>query len=112
MSAVHSDLLFVQNGNGGQGCGCGCNGGGQVTVFRTVWDRLCQQLFGAIPPGMDSVDQLPDVEIWSNGVALRSEENGVYSFSVTASGDTAPKAGDVIQYKGKFYVIGNVNDDD
>ena len=50
------------------------------TVFRSVWDRLCQQLFGAIPPGMDSVDQLPDVEIWSNGVALRSEENGVYSF--------------------------------
>jgi len=110
MSAVHSDLLFVQNGNGGQGCGCGCNGKGQTMVFRSVWDRLCQQLFGAIPPGMNTDDILPDITIWQNGVVLQDEEGGEFSFTVTTSDGEAPKPQDVILYKGKYYIVGEVDD--
>lgn len=81
-------------------------------VFRSVWDRLCQQLFGAIPPGMDTEDILPDITIWQEGVILQEEEGGEFSFTVTTSGEEAPKAQDVILYKGIFYIVGQVGDDD
>ena len=77
-------------------------------VFRSVWDRLCQQLFGATPPGMDSEDQLPDIEIWKDGVVM-TKDTYPYSFSVTSS-DGTPKPGDVVLYKGKYYVIGAVGE--
>ena len=106
MSAVHSDLLFVQNGNGGQGCGCGCNGGGQTIVFRSVWDRLVHQLFGSIPIGMVAEGQLPDIHIYTNVVLLNDTEP--YSFAVVTDDGSVPQPHDVIQYKDKFYVIGAV----
>ena len=79
-------------------------------VFRSVWDRLCQQLFGATPPGMDSEDQLPDINIWKDGVVL-VKDTYPYSFRVmTESGEVIPKPADVILYKGKYYVIGEVDE--
>ena len=100
--SVSSGVTYVQGG------GCCYNGGNPPTYFRSVWDRLCQQLFGAIPPGTDSENILPDVEIWTNGVALVEEDNGSYSFAVTSAGDVAPKPYDIVLYKGKYYIIGAV----
>lgn len=77
-------------------------------VFRSVWDRLCQQLFGSIPPGMDTEDILPDVAIWDEGITLQEEEGGEFSFTVTTSSEEPPKAQDVILYKGKYYIVGEV----
>jgi len=98
--AVCTDIQYVEPG------GC-CR---SRMVFRSVWDRLCQQLFGAIPPGMDTEDILPDVTIWQEGIILQEEEGGEFSFTVTTSGEEAPKAQDVILYKGIFYIVGEVVD--
>lgn len=97
--AVCTDIQYVEPG------GC-CR---SRMVFRSVWDRLCQQLFGAIPPGMDTEDILPDITIWQEGIVLQEEEGGVFSFTVTTSGEEAPKAQDVILYKGIFYIVGEVD---
>ena len=105
--AVHSDLSFVQYPNQGNCC-CGNNCVNGVMIYRSVWDRLVQQLFGATPPDIDSEDQLPDITIWQEGVVLQSDENGNYSFTVTTSSGSAPKPDDVILYKGKYYVVGEV----
>ena len=101
--SVCNDMAYVQGG------GCRCNGGTPPMVFRSVWDRLCQQIFGAIPPGMDTENQLPDIEIWDESVVLVSENNGEFTFTVTTSSGKVPKPTDVISYKGKFYVIGEVD---
>lgn len=108
MSAVHSDLAFVGRPVD-KGCGCnnGCQGG--AMVFRSVWDRLVQQLFGATPPGMDNEYTLPDINIWKGGVVMTEDENP-YSFVVMSEADDAPKPADVIFYKGKYYVIGAVDE--
>lgn len=95
-TAVESDLSFVQH----PGC---CN----PAVFRSVWDRLCEQLFGAMPAGMDAGSQLPNIEIWENGVSLENEASP-FTFKVVSDGNDAPKASDIIKYKGKFYIIGAV----
>ena len=101
VQSVCTDTAFIQNFGP-----CGCK---DRMVYRSVWDRLCQQLFGAMPPGMSPEDQLPDVEIFESGISLQGEENGEFSFTVTTSGD-APKPFDVISYKGQFYIIGEVDD--
>jgi len=107
MKAINSDLVFVGNGVS-KGCCCGGGGAGdQLVVFRSVWDRLCRQLFGAIPPGMDTDDQLPDVDIWKDGVAM-VDDSYPYTFTVASDGEEIPKKADVIEYKGKYYVIGAV----
>ena len=112
MSAVHSDLSFVQSSSGLKGgCGCGCNGngngGGSSIVFRTVWDRLVQQLFDAMPPGMLGEGQIPNVDLWDRGVALQGGDDP-YTFAVVTDEEDSPIAGDVISYKGKYYIIGSV----
>ena len=107
MSSVHSDLAFVSYPNMGNGCGCNCDCKGTPMVFRSVWDRLCQQMFGAIPQGMDAEDQLPDIKIWQDGVVLE-DDTYPYTFSVTTGAGESPKPQDVILYKGKYYVIGKV----
>ena len=100
--SVCSDLTYIQGG------GCCCNGGTPPVIYRSVWDRLCQQLFGQIPPGMDSENILPDIKIWKDGVTMQSDEEGNYTFTVTTDDGTTPKPDDVILYKDKFYVIGVV----
>ena len=107
MKAINSDLVFVGNGVS-NGCCCGDGGAvDQLVVFRSVWDRLCRQLFGAIPPGMDTDDQLPDIDIWKDGVAL-VDDSYPFTFVVASDGEETPKKADVIEYKGKYYVIGAV----
>lgn len=106
MSATHSDLIFVGNGGGGQ-CGCGCSQIATPIVFRSVWDRLCRQLFEAMPPDMASEDQLPDIDIWKDGVAL-ADDSYPYTFVVASDGTEAPKQGDVIEYKNRYYIVGGV----
>ena len=110
MTAVHSGLAFVGDANGNvHECGCGCQQNSKM-IFRSVWDRLCQQLFGSIPLGMDSEDQLPDIEIWKDGVVM-TKDTYPYSFTVmTESGEVIPKPADVVLYKGKYYVIGAVDE--
>lgn len=105
MKATHSSLVFVDR-DGAIPCPCKCPGGSQE-VFRTVWDRLCRQLFEAMPVGMDPGDQLPDIDIWKDGVFL-VDDSYPYTFIVASDGENVPKRNDVIEYKGKFYVIGGV----
>ena len=108
MPAVHSGLTFIQPvGGANNGCGCGCKGGGPSIVFRSVWDRLVQQMFGVTPPGMDSEGQVPDVDVWEQGVVLQNDTDP-YTFAVITDEEDAPVAGDVISYKGKYYIIGAV----
>ena len=94
MGAIHTDLSFVRK-NFPPG------------VFRSVWDRLCDQLFGFMPIGLFADGNLPDIDIWKGGVSLDVDAEPYQFTVVTDDGDT-PKAGDVILYKGKYYVIGNV----
>lgn len=101
MNATKSDLVFV--GNHGN-CACSCT----PQVFRSVWDRLCRQLFGAMPPDMASEWQIPDIDIWKDGIAM-ADDSYPYTFLVASDGDDVPKHGDVIEYKGKYYVIDKVN---
>lgn len=102
--AINSDLAYVQPACCPNGVKPNCC---TPMVFRTVWDRLVQQLFGALPLGMDTSNILPDVEIWKDGVIALSEEPP-FSFKVVSSGDKVPKPTDVILYKKKYYIIGEV----
>ena len=102
MSAINSDLVFVGN-KFGSSCGCVCS----ASVFRSVWDRLCRQLFGATPPDIDSETQLPDIDIWKDGVAMKNDSYP-YTFVVASDGEAVPKPMDIVEYKGRFYVIGTV----
>lgn len=103
--SVCNDISYIDYGNRG---GCCCKGGTPPTIYRSVWDRLVQQMFGPIPLGMDSEDVFPSITIWEKDVTLLSDEDGVYSFSVKTSDGTSPKPDDVILYKGKYYVVGEV----
>ena len=95
--AVSTDLAFVQHGP------CGCPTG----IYKSVWDRLIQQVFGIIPPDMDADRILPNVRVWKIGVSRINET----SFSVWDDGVTVPKRGDFIYYKGQYYIIGDVDAD-
>lgn len=101
MDAINSDLVFVGNRN--KSCACSCS----PQTFRSVWDRLCRQLFGAMPPDMASEDQLPNIDIWKDGVAM-TDDSYPYTFVVTSDGEESPKPTDVIEYKGQYFVIGEV----
>ena len=117
MQAVHSGLTYVEcdglipcppcscQAPAPPPCPCPC----PVDTFHSVWDRLCRQLFGAMPPGIDPEDQLPDIDIWKDGIALVGDTYP-YTFVVATDGEEAPKKDDVIEYKGRFYVIGEVVD--
>ena len=83
-------------------CGC-CS-----SYYRSVWDRLCQQLFGYIPAGMDTEDILRGLVIWTDGVE-RVGDGLPATFRVTATGQRTPLATDIIYYKEAFYNIGAVS---
>ena len=82
-------------------------------VYRSPMAILCRALFGAIPPGIISENQIPNVDIWKDGVTLdgitavgnKLEE---FSFTIEEDNDSDPKPSDVIFYNGRFYVIGEV----
>jgi len=97
--AVKSDLGFVD------GCGCPKSCGCAQDVYKSVWDRLAHQLFQHLPPGMNPDEILQDVDVWKDEVIL-VDDSDPYTFQVRS--EESPKAGDVIEYKGKFYVIGAV----
>lgn len=97
MKAICTDLAYAKS--------C-CPKG----VYQSVWDRLCERLFGALPPGMDSDSILPNVEIWKNGV-IKQNDTSPYTFTVVSDGEVAPKASDIILYKGQYYIIGAVDQD-
>jgi len=92
--AVCTGLGYVNNG---------CPPG----VYRSVWELLSAQLFGAMPQGLLRENNFPDVEIWKDSV-IRENNEEPYVFSVMTDGVSAPKKDDIILYKGKFYVIGAV----
>jgi len=94
MKAVDTDLTFVKN--------C-CPPG----YYRSVWDRLVDQLFGATPVGMGSEEQIPYVDIWKDGV-VKTNDTEPYSFTIVTDDSDTPKAGDIVLYKGVYYVIGTV----
>lgn len=104
MSATNSDLVFVDRM--GSHCKCSCT----PEVFRSVWDRLCRQLFGVMPPEIASEDQMPNVDLWKGGVAL-VDDSYPYTFTVASDGMDVPKKNDVLEYKGKYYVIGEVTEE-
>lgn len=93
MAAIKSDLAFVNP----------CCGG----AYKSVWDRLSAQLFGAMPVGMNGEEGIPDIDIWKDGVTMLSDTEP-FSFSVITDDSDTPKAGDIVLYKGKYYVIGAV----
>lgn len=92
--AVKSDLAYVKS--------C-CPRG----VYKSVWDRLCEQLFGAIPIGMNAEENLPNIDIWRNSVSLLSDTEP-YSFTIVSEDTDTPKPGDIIEYKGRYFIIGEV----
>lgn len=100
MKAADTDIVFVEYRSK-----CHCPKG--ATVFRSVWDRLCRQLFGAMPPGMYPDGQIPDINIWEDDVELTGGPYP-YTFTVPPDGEIIPKPFDVIEYKEKFYVIKEV----
>lgn len=79
-------------------------------MFRSVWDRLCRQLFEAMPPEMDPKEQLPDIDVWRDGVSLVDDDSYPLVFAVASDGIAVPKKDDIIEYKGKFFVIGEVEE--
>lgn len=95
MKAVCSDLAYVKS--------C-CPPG----VYKSVWDRLCEQLFGLMPAGMNGEEEIPEIDVWKNGVALVSDADP-FSFTITTDDDETPKTGDIVEYKGQFYIIGEVD---
>ena len=98
MKAVCTDLAFVKS------C-CPPN------VYRSVWDRLCDQLFGTLPMGMESEDIFPDIEIWKEGVVM-TDTTDPFSFTIVTDSERPPRPTDVIFYKGKYYTIGTVNNNE
>lgn len=95
MKAVCTDLEYVKSL---------CPPG----VYRSVWDRLVDQLFGLLPVGMNAEEQIPDIDIWKDSVVLVSDEYP-YTFNVLTDDEDLPKPGDAILYKGKYYIIGAVD---
>ena len=81
-------------------CGCGI-------VYRSVYDRLCQQLYGHIPPGMDTEDILRNVFVWRRNVELVVDEIPA-TFRLTDTGGRVPKTTDIIYYREQYYNIGGV----
>lgn len=110
MSAIHSDLTFVVRVGNMGGCGCAPVCPGAVHVFRSVWNRLVQQLFGQIPVGMNAEEQLPNIRIWRDEVVM-VDDSYPYKFKVLSDEGDSPAPCDVVLYKGKYYVIGKVDDD-
>lgn len=109
MEAINSGLVYVGHNPREGRCACACYGSAEV--FRSVWDRLCHQLFEIAPPSMDTEDVLPDIDIWKGGVVLVEESEYPYTFTVMCENEEdTPKPSDVIQYKDKFYIIGEVVD--
>jgi len=106
MDAINSGLVYVEyNGRtSGFSCTCPCS----AEVFRSVWDRLCRQLFEIAPPSMDTEDVLPDIDIWKGGVVMVDDGHYPYTFEVMCEEGDTPKPSDVIQYKDKYYIIGEV----
>lgn len=109
MKAVSSEITPVEPDEYGRPCKCNC---GQA-VFVSDLDRLCKLLFGALPLGVKSEHQIPNIEIWNDGVEMeggyRMDDDNPYTFTIEEDGeDPNPKKADVIYYKGRFYVIGDV----
>ena len=105
MKAVCSEVSSVERDEYGRVC--------LPAVYRSEKDVLCRRLFGAIPPGMDSERQLPNIEIWEDdvildGITSAGNELEEYSFTIAEDETTDPKHSDVIFYNGRFYVIGEV----
>lgn len=97
MKAVDTGLDFVTQPS------CCCPSG----IYQTVWDRLLQQMFGRIPPGMDTETILPSIRIWKDFVQKIDDT----TFSVLDDGVNVPQPADVILYKGQYYIIGEVDAD-
>lgn len=96
MKAVCSGIDYVK--------GC-CPPG----VYKSVWDRLVERLFGLpVPVGMNAEGQVPNIDIWKDGVSLVSSADP-YSFTIVTDGSDTPKTGDIVEYKGQFYIIGEVD---
>lgn len=97
MKAVSSDIDYVKS------C-CPPN------VYRSVWDRLVKEIFGPMPIGMNGELQIPNIDVWEDGVE-RLNDSEPYSFTVTTEeGEDAPLPGDAILYKGVYYIIGEVDE--
>lgn len=119
MEAIDTNLVFV--GDGGSGCECccpppvilpvedvdECDCCCPQQVYHSVWDRLCRQLFDAMPQEITSEDQLPNVDIWMDGIAL-ADGPYPYTFIVASDGTNVPKPADIIKYRGAYYIIGTV----
>ena len=76
-------------------------------IFRSVWDRLAAQLFGKMPVDINGEAQIPNVDIWKDGV-FRLTDTDPYSFTLVSEDGETPHPGDIILYKGQYYVIGEV----
>ena len=110
MKAVSSDVSPVVPDEYGNPHECRCGD----TVLNTDLDRLVKLLFGAIPIGMKSKSQLPNIWIWKDGVEMdggyRLDDDNPYTFTIEEDDDDHdPKKGDIIFYKGRFYAIGDVD---
>ena len=108
MSATCSvlDVVGLAEWNGGV---CRCT----PAVYHSDADLLCRKLFGEIPVGINAECQLPDVEIFKDGVSTEDEikidgELHEYTFTIETESGREPRKSDVVMYDGRFYVIGKV----
>lgn len=110
MKAVSSDVSPVVPDEYGNPHECRCGD----TVLNTDLDRLVRLLFGALPMGMTPESQIPNIEIWKEGVEMdggdRMDDEHPYTFTIEEDeSEPNPKKADFILYKGRFYAIGDVS---
>lgn len=77
-------------------------------VYHSVWELLNARLFDAMPPGLLRENNLPNVDIWDDGI-VRINDTEPYTFTIVTGESDAPKKDDIILYKGKYYIIGAVS---
>ena len=83
-------------------------------LYKSLWDLLCNQLFGPTPVVIDTSSTFPDIQIWwHQGTITMTETERPYTFTIEfeSAPTRTPEGSDVILYEGKYYVIRAVSEE-
>lgn len=83
-------------------------------LYKSLWDLLCNQLFGPTPVVIDTSATFPDIQIWwHQGTITMTETERPYTFTIEfeSAPSRTPEGSDVILYEGKYYVIRSVSEE-
>ena len=78
-------------------------------LYKSLWDLLCNQLFGPTPVVIDTSATFPDITIWWHQGEItmtQTERPYVFTIEFESAPSVSPRSSDVLFYQGKFYVIG------